>query len=438
MSALSNIVKTHQEEPELNTDQRCIIPLRESINKVITSNLRLADAGYYDSQVTDETGVYNSRVTGLLTAINGVRLQSGNTVIDEITRNTDEWCTIMATKGSNTYAQDLQRRLIKNGLSWELTREGSLTTFPSSQTELDEDAAAPREWFNANGLTDFSSFSGMNQISKQQYDGESGTIDLRNYLGALQSIKLFKHIPDLKLVITWNSGSRARVQQDVDATTQITPNPSMIYPVLLVDEIIGLSPEESKFETLTYDRWLSEPIPVPAVNAGTTQEITLRSQAFRDYFVKDLYYLNSTSAPKIDASNNQVELLAGNRAPAMFKESVQFVVNKETLPTYRIDNQALKCAMADDVIGPRHVPFAGYLPSVRDPNNRLLSVNDEYAVGNFSVGAVSINDRVNTLDINLRRTGKAGNEQDAAYNFLMFAKTPHVLEMQGGRLRVKH
>jgi hypothetical protein len=272
------------------------------------------------------------------------------------------------------------------------------------------------------------------QISNTDNGGASGMISLNNYLEFLRSVPVLPNIPDLRLVIEWNT-TAGDFYVDGDAPSAITPSFVPIRPQLVYEEILNAKPEMGLVK-IPYTSMIVERFVVPSVADGSTSTTSFRSGAFRNRFLKDLVLYNQVSS-------NDGWLRAKERSVAQAGEKIQLVVNsRKFLPDQGINQEAMKLQYFNDAVGGLNVPLTAALSSSLDvtgTKHRTLDSHTSVLAHNFSVTGVLVNDVIDRLDIEYSRVGSTLEpEQTAAFNLLAFGRVNRLMEMKDGSIRLSY
>lgn len=430
--ALSNSVKTWIIDPTVQNSSRCEFRLNSGY---LASSLKLVDVGVYSTNIVDRsTGVFYPSILGVLAAIKKISLFSGSTMIDEV-QELAAYGAVQHLRASNQQAEDLNRFELLNGLSFAQSADdngnteqvGTMTTEANHKDYVKvylEQATNAFKRYHNNQI----------QISNTDNGGASGMLSLNNYLEFLRSVPVLPNIPDLRLVIEWNT-TAGDFYVDPDAASAITPSFVPIRPQLVYEEILNVKPEMGLVK-IPYTSMIVERFVVPSVADGSTSTTSFRSGAFRNRFLKDLVLYNQVSS-------NDGWLRAKERSVAQAGEKIQLVVNsRKFLPDQGINQEAMKLQYFNDAIGGLNVPLAAALSSSLDvtgTKHRTLDSHTSVLAHNFSVAGVLVNDVIDRLDIEYSRVGSTLEpEQTAAFNLLAFGRVNRLMEMKDGSIRLSY
>jgi len=433
--SLSNSVKIHLLDPQVHNNQRTEFRLDDAI---YSSSLKLVDVGVYSTQVNgDQTGLYYSSINGVLNSIKGITLFSGSTVLDQI-QELASYASVKSLMVSNQGSEDVNRFQLLSGISLSQARNGrGLTTMPEDKDyvttyDLANNPAVPapmrRNRHN-------------NQIQVAGADGGvSGMLLLSDYLEMLKSVPVLTMLPDLRLVIEWNTNA---LDYYVDPAAPVSVGAFSVTPIrpqLMAEQILGMAAPQG-LQKIPYVSTIVERFVVPAVSDGSTSATSFRSGAFRQRFVRDLIFYNQVTT-------TDGWLLRNNRSVAQMGEKLQLVVNgRKFLPDQGIDNEATKMQYFNQTLGSLNIPLSAALSSTADVvanrDNILADATTRKLAHNMSVTAVAVNDTIERLDIEYQRVGSTlapgpGGDQTNAFNLLAFGHVQRLLEVQSGKVRLSY
>lgn len=434
--SLSNSIKIHILDPAVHNNQRTEFRLE---NAFWASSLKLVDVGVYSASVNGaQTGLYYSSVNGVLNSIKNLTLFSGSTVLDQV----QELACYGAIKNlmvSNQGSEDINRFQLLNGVSLHQAPGGrGLTTQP---TNKDYDATYALTLDPAlSAFVRKQRHNNQIQISSQADNGPSGMLLLSDYLEMLKSVPSLPMIPDLRLVIEWNT-QVADYFNDANAPSAPgSPTFTPIRPQLMAEEILGQAPVKGMLK-IPYVSTMVERFVVPQANDGVTVATSFRSGAFVQRYVKDLIFFN-----RIASADGW--MLRNNRSVAQKGEKIQLVVNgRKFLPDQGCDQEAMKLQYFNQTLGSLNVPLVSALSSSADVvagrDNILADATSRKLAHNMSVLAVNVNDVIDRLDIEYQRQGSTlapgpGGDQTGSFDLLAFGHVQRLLEIQGGVVRLSY
>jgi hypothetical protein len=431
--ALSNSVKNWVLDPTIQNSQRVEFRLTPGI---LASNLVLIDAGVYSANVVDRTtGVFYPSILGCLAAFKNISLYSGSTLIDQI-QELSAYGAVQHLKVSNAAQEDIHRFEILNGHSWGLKcDDGPLNTLNLQGTLTTE--ASHKDYvkkYNESAGVFKNLHNNQIQISSTEQGGASGMLNLSTYLKFLQSTPILSNIPDLRLILEFNTNVND-FYVDADAPTAVTPALVPIRPQLVYQEILGLEAPKGLMK-IPYSSTIVERFVLPAAADGVTKFSSFRSGAFRARYVKDLMLFNKIST-------NDGYLRAKERSLAVASEKIQLILNqKKYLPDQGIDQEAMKIRYFSDTLGGLNIPLAAAMSSFKDATGSTFRTLDQQGAvfaHNFSVAAVNINDVVDRLDVEVTRTGSVlDSDQTSQYELLLFGTVNRLLEIKDGVVRLSY
>jgi len=432
--SLSNAVKIHIMDPTVHNSSRSEFRLGDAF---WASSLKLVDVGVYSSQVNGrDTGIYYSSINGVLSSIKGITLYSGSTILDQI-QELAAYGSVKNLMASNQGSEDINRFQLLNGISLSPAMGGrGLTTTATHKDyvqvyNLADDAgtikAKPRH-------------NNQIQISAVADNGPSGVLLLSDYLEMLKSVPVLPMLPDLRLVIDWNTNVADYYKE---AGTPATPGSFTVTPIrpqLMAEEFIGQAAPKG-LQKIPFVCTMVERFNVPAAADGVTVSSSFRSGAFRQRFVNDLILYN-----RIASADDW--MLRNNRSVAQKGEKIQLVLNgRKYLPDQGIDQEAQKMQYFNQTLGQMNVPLVGAMSSCADVvagrDNILADANTRKLAHNMSFAAVGINDTIDRLDIEYQRTGSTlapgpGGDQTGAFDLLVFGHVARLLEVMDGKIRLSY
>ena len=439
MSVFSNTLKTWLIDPTVDNSKRTEYRLPHGN---LASSWKLVDVGFYSADVTaKESGVFYPSILGVLSTIQGLAIYSGATLIDEI-QELQAYGSVQHLRCNNQVSEDLSRFELLNGISVALSTgnpqliDQNLTYAPGCLT-MNASSKDYANWYDTplDGVLEVEPapyHHNQFQIADQQDDATSGTLLLSNYLQFLESVPVLQHLPDLRLVITWNPAS-----SNLYLDNKAVDNPSLptnlphIRPQLMVEEILGL-PEQKGTLKIPFLSTMVERFVVPGIANAESQAVNFRSGSLRQRFVKDLLFFNKVTT---DAGWCK----AASRSPAMKNETLQLVLDgRRYLPNSGIVHPAMKLQYFNDTFGQLNLPFLAAMSSVVDKESDCFNIADtdlQVLAGQFSVTGVNMNAVVNqSLEVQVSRLGATSVDaaQAAQYTLLMFARVNRLLEYVPG------
>lgn len=410
---LSNSTKVHLLDPEVNNNSRTTFRLPDGY---LSSSFKLIDLGVYNTNLDDTSGQYYPSILGVLASIKKLTLKADSVDLDEA-QELGALGSVEHLRTTNQGSEDINRFELHNGANLSISRTGSYTVNPVRKDYYDHTSdAVPIQ----RALNQF-------QISATS-TGNSGSITIADYLGFLQSVTVLPNLPNLRLLIEWNT-TASDYYEDPSATAKAKAY-IPLRPTLVVEEFIGQQPEVKNLK-LPYISTLVERVTVPPVADGVKQTVSFRSGAFKSRYLKDIMFFN-----KVTTADGF--MLAKQRSPAMYKEILQLVINgRKYLPDQGINQEAMKIQYFNDTYGALNLPQFAYLPSLVDASGKVLDTPTEPLKNNFSVTGVTVEVPIERMDVEYNRTG---NNQDASqigsFDLLMFGRVARLLEMTNGKIRI--
>jgi len=429
--SLSNAIKIHLIDPTVHNSQRTEFRLDTTF---WASSLKLVDVGVYSAAVNgDQTGIYYSSINGVLNSLKNITLFSGTTILDQV-QELAAYGSVKNLMVSNQGSEDISRFQLLNGISLSQASGGrGLTTMATekdyvSTYDLTLDPAL---------ATTVRKNRHNNQIQIAGVDsGVSGMLLLSDYLEMLKSVPFLPMIPDLRLVLEWDTDVADYYKE---AGTPATPGSFTVTPIrpqLFAEELLGQAPVKG-LQKIPYVSTIVERFVVPVAADGTTVASSFRSGAFRQRFVKDFIFYNQTATA-------DGWMLRNNRSVAQKGEKLQVVLNgRKFLPDQGIDQEAQKMQYFNQTLGSLNLPLSAALSSTADVvanrSNILADSVTRKLAHNMSVTAVGINDTIDRLDIEYQRVGSTlQSDQTASFNLLVFGHVQRLLEIMDGKVRLSY
>lgn len=439
--SLSNTVKTHILDPTVFNTSRCEWRIPDGY---LSSALKVVDVGCYSPQSNGRTtGLFYPSILGCVGAIRRIALFSDSTLIDEV-QELAAYASVQHLRTTNQGSEDLSRFELLNGISLSSAAKadvalvsGALTTEPNHKDYVQcynydtpgASASLVRQFHN-----------NQVQITGLDANGASGVLVLSNYLEFLRSVPVLPSIPNLRLVIEWDT---AVANFYNDQTAPAPPASPVFYPIrpqIMIDEILGVAPPQGLVK-LPYNSMIVERFVVPSTSAGAVQQISFRSGAFRNRFLKDLVLFNKVQAN--ETGSGKTWMLAKQRSVAQELEKIQLVVNsRKWLADNGIMNEAQKIQMFNDTFSGLNLPLAAAMSSTVDSTGTKYRMLEPKATGlthNFSVTGISVGEVIDRLDLEYQRTGSTAQTlQTEQFELLAFGRVARLLELQNGQLRLSY
>lgn len=411
--SLSNSTKVHLLDPTVQNTSRCEFRLPDGF---LASSMKLIDLGVYNTNLDATSGQYYPSILGVLAAVKKLTLYSDSVILDEI-QELPAYGAVQHLRTTNQGSEDINRFELHNACNLAIARTGAYTLQPQRKDYYD--------------LTSLNVQRALNQFQiSATATGNSGSITLSDYLGFLESVQVLPRIPNLRLLIEWNTTAGDYYEDSAAAakTKAYTP----IRPTLVIEELLGVDQDTTNVK-LPYLQNIVERFAVAATTNGTAQTVSFRSGAFKNRYVKDLLFFNKIST-------DDGFMLAKQRSPPMYKEKLQLVVNgRKYLPDQGINQESMKLQYFNDTYGALNLPQFAYLPGLVDTSGKVLDAPSEPLKNNFSVTGISIENQIERLDIEYARTGSnAEAAQIAAFDLLAFGRVARLFEMTNGKVRLSY
>lgn len=419
-------------DPDVNNTTRSLFRLPPGM---LSSDIVLTDLGVYSAQGANRELYYPSR-SGVIGAIKSVALYSNGTILDEI-QEVRSWASIQHLLTSNSQAQDLNKFELLNGSDAEYDYAKQKYSFQGRLKDYSDTFALAAASAAVGSSTVY-----HNQLAIPTNDsGTAAMVNLKRYMGLLDSTDVLPNIPDLTLQITWNL-TAANFVNDPNASGGAAVNPvfANFRPTLIIKEMLNL-PEQFDVQ-IPYYSVMTDQYAVPAVGNANAQSVTLRTGNYRQRMLKDIILFNKPTTDINQYQDFETSL-------AQFGEKIQLVVNGSNwLPYDGIDNPAVKMRTFTDAIGTLNTNIVSYLPKLTDagaifadddiPNNPSSTVNSTFSVAGIKIGTV-----IERLDIIYQRTGSnnanlPANNQTLGFTLLAFGRVAKMLKIKGGQLQISY
>lgn len=432
--ALSNSTKVLILDPTIHNNQRCEFRIPDGA----LANLMLCDLGVYSANAVNRaTGVFYPSLLGVMAAVKSLSLFSGAVMLDQI-QELPAYATVQHLKVSNQAMEDLARFELLNGASWSVKADDGPLNALNLQGTLSNEVSHKDyvQRYNESAGVFKQFLNNQIQVANAEAGQPSGMVSLATYLKFLQTVPILNHIPDLRLIIEWNTNA-ADYNVDADAPSAVTPAFVPIRPQLVVTEILGLPmPAPAEVQKIPFQSTIVERFVVAAAADGVTKNQSFRSQAFKNRFVKDLLFFNKASVA-------EGYITAKERSIAQKNETIQLVINqRKFLPDVGINQEAMKLRYFSDTFGGLNIPLTAAMSHVQDYTNGTYRFADPQGAvwsHNMSVGGCVVNQVIDRLDVEVSRVGSvAQTNQTDQYELLVFGTVNRLLEVQGENIRLSY
>mgnify|MGYP003637797533 CR=1 FL=1 len=437
--SLSNTVRTTLLDPRISNDQRCEFRLEDGF---YASSLKLIDLGVFDAGLSGAEGVFYPTITGVMSIVKNIFLYSDTTLIDSL-QNVAQYVSVQALKTSNQGSTDLNNQLILNGMGFRgVSAEPQPTPGSNNAPALGRPGALAlggRDMYSFNTIG--GKFATNNQVPIPAAERQqSGSVLLSQYLQFLKTVSMLPNIPDLRLVIEWDTNA-ASYYPDPDTANAITLALKVMRPTLVVDEILNVDPSEGENFSLPYLSTIVERFVVPTAQSELVPtRSSYKSQAFTSKFVKDIMFFNLPAAELAAADR---WLTRTTRSVAQDNETLQLVVNhKNHLPDQGITSLAQKYHYFNEAQTQLNLPLVAGTYGIQDTSGNIAAPSAAPLVGQYSVTAVKIGQTVNDLRIEYARTKgdtPSSGSDGSGFTLLAFGTVAKTLTKQGnGMVRVSY
>jgi hypothetical protein len=416
--SLSNSTKTLLIDPRSHNNTRTEFRLDDNF---YASSIKLVDVGLSDPNATGKSFLYPS-LNGVMQLIKNIFIYSDTTLLDSL-QNIPQYTALQALKTSNQ-GSHLNRDLLLNG-----------NGFTINQVDDSADRAGALAQSDAAQVLDLGGTQNNQIPIGANSEQQSGTVMLQQLLSFLETVPVLPKIPNLRLVIEYDTNVANYFNDPGDPIT--TPNLSVIRPTLVVEQLLN-EPDMPDTLQIPFMQTIVERFQVPAAatpaNDSVPQRLSFKSQAFNQKFLRDLTFLNSPSGELDPADRNLTRL---TRSVAQKGEVLQLVVNNSNhLPDVGIDSPAKKFMYFNDTDRPLNLPLLSALPEIKDASGNIIT--DDQLVGQYTATAVKVGKRIDDLRVEYQRLyGPAPSSQNA-FTLLAYGKVARNMSMQGNRIRLDY
>ncbi len=467
MSVYSQTLKTEVFDPRVATQDRCEFRLDK--DKMYFSNLRIGNLGVKQAGGTD---IY-SRAVGGAGVIRRLTLYDGATELDKCVE-CNRYLSWYLCGGENDQNRYVGQNLLKHGIGYALTDQGVVDGLGT-------------ETHRGNRATGVGHRIARDNEPQPTIETASAYLDVRQALpfldkvGVLDTEKMFHN---LRLVIEYEPDTidgRAKV-----STIACSRALQKLTPILICDEIRdeGMkSKARSQMKSFMYMAYEHDFTNIPAkvvaqlpLNGADNdtlpedQKTVRKIDGYKNKIVNRLVVMKSPSRKDDNRvlnntlSGDIVRGLGDYSSLAMFKEQVNFVVNGRQLLSGNGLDSAAKIAdvHADAWSNYNITPFGNAhnvgldYPGNIAPHNVYGVIHDQEVeephgqdprVGQSSWIGVRIGERLNTLDLEYKRTvvGDQRSTAGAGYNYTgmgldihIYAEVPKQFVMDKGGYRIEY
>lgn len=388
--------KTLEIYPVYHSNQRTEFRLDGNVyllNTLRLSNVRPTVVSNGELQYQNGTGSFIRHIT----------LYSGNLPIDSC-RDAKKWLSFEEMRGINPQNSDISNQLTHTRLGFKV---GSDTT-----------NGVPSIKF-VNSSTVYTSLSGVDL---------EGTLVLQRCLKFLSALPVVnaKNL-DLRLVIEWETTA-----SEIFVSGAVPTSFSMEEPVLFADQVVSGVDAKPNF-SVRYNSLEQDRVAIVDVGNGAKQRVNLMVNGFNGKQLGRLLFINNPSTHfhrVIDGSVAQKE------------EKINFRVNNQTLFVGDGINDAnKKLDLLVNTYGEMNVCQGTQFWSLENASNHLEGEDPRYLGGVVSYGAVSIQRRINSLELDYSRTGTttiSGNNGIDPFTMLLYGEVSKTLVVNGNSVVVSY
>lgn len=369
-------IQTSLTDPHLNKSQRIVEFRLDKLDAMYLSNLRIANLGYYG----DASGNLQF-ANGVGRIIDRISLLDGQTQISQQT-HFSRWNTFTSLRTSNENNRNVQHQLTGSGLGFEVKHLYDGVTYCAEV--------------------------GQSNAQKKHESSDSNTFhawfDVKAALPFLQvapvlSTNVFKN---LRLVIEY--------KQSVFASSDTT-----LQPILIADEMVDEKVKASLMRSMKqmdfieneHDSFVMDAVQDLSANKLTIDQTLIKQvRGFNNKLVNRMVIMNEPM--ELEDSEKDTTLLFNDGSQLLFRQKNNVRLNGRTLlQADGIDTPAKSTSYATDVWGTMNVVANKNFVHNSNvaPKNSLYSSNLKKVLDKFDYRAFRINERVETLEVVVGRTG---------------------------------
>ena len=270
--SLSNSITTMLIDPRSHNNTRTEFRLDDNY---YASSLKLIDVGVFSSNVAGPSGstaiVTYPQINGVYQCIRNIYLYSGSTLLDSV-QNCAQFSAIQALKATNQGSTDLNRDLILNGMGFAQARASVNNSANYADRRPGSLATTLDQKYKQCATHGGANIVNNQSLIASEQDEQSGAVSLGVFLQFLKSISVLPRIPDLRILIEWDTNADSYFTQ-AGATGAL----QVIRPTLVCEVIEGM-PMEPPDLSVPYMSTIVERFNVP--RTFTTANTTLGANPF--------------------------------------------------------------------------------------------------------------------------------------------------------------
>jgi len=368
-------IQTSLTDPHLNKSKRIVEFRLDKLDAMYLSNLRIANLGYYG----DASGNLQF-ANGVGRIIDRISLLDGQTQISQQTQFS-RWNTFTSIRTSNENNRNVQHQLTGSGLGYEVQNfyDGSGNSVVVGQSHLQkEHKLLENDTFHA------------------WFDVKAALPFLQ--VAPVLSTNVFKN---LRLVIEYKQ------------SVFVAPESKTLQPLLIADEMVDEKVKASLMRQMKqmdfieneHDSFVMEAISDLSANKLTVEQTLVKQiRGFNNKLVNRMVVMNEPMNLETEDSS----VLYNDGSQLLFRQKNNVRLNGRTLlQADGIDTPAKSTAYATDVWGTMNVVANKNFVhnSNVNPKKSLYSDTLNKVLDKFDYRAFRINERVETLEVVVGRTG---------------------------------
>ena len=399
-----------------------------------SASMRISNLGMFASDVAQGNliNAFYPLTCGVAQVIDRFTLLSGSDEL-EMLDHVSQWATIKALNNPFTIAEDINHNTLHSG--WNFSQQRSGTGAASGLLTLDTNGVDYYSPLRVGGV-DRLTPGNASRISNTQYPpGSSASLNLSLISGLLQATPILPMIPQLRLVIEYDTNVSHYYNKAAIGAAPAALRPT--FPMLIVKRYMN-APKMPNVIQIPYSTVkCSSGFIVPAVVApGAAPDVGLISRnTFQsyDFTGKMLKRLTMYNSPETSVGT----MLRSIRSSAQSNEVINFIINGEKyLPDNGIDSPAVKLQYLVNSYGNFNIPLLATAYGLKSQGN---VINTTDCVGNLSLTAIKVDAMIKTaIQVEYSRQPVVGALPTSLeqLNILLFGELSQLLTVSAGRSTV--
>ena len=396
-----------------------------------SASMRISNLGMFASDVAQGNLVnaFYPLTCGVAQVIDRFTLLSGSDEL-EMLDHVSQWATIKALNNPFTIAEDINHNTLHSG--WNFSQQTSGDAAESGLLTLDSNGVD----YYATPLNGQLTPGNASRLSNTQYPpGSSASLNLSLISGLLQSTPILPMIPQLRLVIEYDTNVSHYFNKAAIGAAPASLRPT--FPMLIVKRYMN-APKLPNVIQIPYTTVkCSSGFIVPAVVApgappavGLISRNTFQSYDFTGKMLKRLTMFNSPTS-------SVGTMLRGIRSSAQSNEVINFIINGEKyLPDNGIDTPAVKLQYLVNSYGNFNIPLLATAYGLKSQEN---VINTPDCIGNLALTAIKVDAMIKTaiqIEYNRQPVYGALPASLEQLNILLFGELSQLLTVSAGRSSV--